>query len=344
MDKPLRRILVAIGDLEQAPRGELRKAAALARAAGATLELFHAITAPDPGASYPETATAAAVQDRRTAIAERCRERLERFARGGALRGVKVTYTASWDYPVHEAIVRRALAARADLVVAAPRPRRLAARLLLRNADWELIRTCPVPLLFVKSTRAYSWPVILAAVDPFHSNAKPADLDSRLIRAARQFARLLHGNVQIFHSYMPLITSATAAGAVDVPVVLSPAAEAAHEEHVAHLVDRLGERERIPKAARHVVMGEVGAELNALVRRTRVSLVVMGAVSRSALARVFIGNTAERVLDRLSCDVLIVKPRGFVSRVARTASAAGARQARRRRGAQPLDVRAPPLF
>jgi universal stress protein E len=37
----------------------------------------------------------------------------------------------------------------------------------------------------------------------------------------------------------------------------------------------------------------------------------MGAVSRSALERVFVGSTAELVLDRLGCDVLIVKPAGF---------------------------------
>jgi universal stress protein E len=42
----------------------------------------------------------------------------------------------------------------------------------------------------------------------------------------------------------------------------------------------------------------------------------MGAVSRSGLKRLFIGNTAERTLDRLDCDVLVVKPQEFVSRVA----------------------------
>jgi Universal stress protein family len=36
--------------------------------------------------------------------------------------------------------------------------------------------------------------------------------------------------------------------------------------------------------------------------------VVMGAVSRSGLKGLFIGNTAERILDELSCDILLVKP------------------------------------
>jgi universal stress protein E len=35
----------------------------------------------------------------------------------------------------------------------------------------------------------------------------------------------------------------------------------------------------------------------------------MGATSRSGLKRIFIGNTAEHVLDSLQCDVLVVKTR-----------------------------------
>jgi hypothetical protein len=37
-------------------------------------------------------------------------------------------------------------------------------------------------------------------------------------------------------------------------------------------------------------------------------MVVMGAISRSAIGRFLLGSTAEWVLDALPCDVLIVKP------------------------------------
>lgn len=41
----------------------------------------------------------------------------------------------------------------------------------------------------------------------------------------------------------------------------------------------------------------------------------MGAVSRSGLKRLLIGNTAEQIVDDLGCDVLVVKPREFKTRV-----------------------------
>ena len=47
----------------------------------------------------------------------------------------------------------------------------------------------------------------------------------------------------------------------------------------------------------------------------RRDVLVMGAVSRSGLARLMIGNTAERAIDALPCDVLVVKPAHFKSRL-----------------------------
>jgi universal stress protein E len=48
-------------------------------------------------------------------------------------------------------------------------------------------------------------------------------------------------------------------------------------------------------------------------------ILVMGAVSRSLLVRPVIGSTAERVIDHVDCDVLVVKPAGFKTHVKRSA-------------------------
>jgi universal stress protein E len=52
-----------------------------------------------------------------------------------------------------------------------------------------------------------------------------------------------------------------------------------------------------------------------VVERLRADLLVMGAVSRSRLQELFVGSTAERVLDHLGCDVLVVKPGDFAERL-----------------------------
>ena len=43
----------------------------------------------------------------------------------------------------------------------------------------------------------------------------------------------------------------------------------------------------------------------------------MGAVSRSGLRNLIIGHTAQRLMDRLPSDILVVKPPGFRTHVRR---------------------------
>jgi nucleotide-binding universal stress UspA family protein len=42
----------------------------------------------------------------------------------------------------------------------------------------------------------------------------------------------------------------------------------------------------------------------------------MGTLARTGMPGVVIGNTAERILDDVTCSVIAVKPPGFVSPVA----------------------------
>ena len=341
MARRIRHILVAVGDLSQSPKNELRKAAMLAKASGASVELFHAIDEPDPRRSYPQTATEEVVEAQRAAAITRVKVRLERFARHASVPGVSVTCTAVWDHTPCDAIVRRVHHSHADLVVAVARGHRFGARLVLRNTDWELIRHCPVPLLLVKSRQTYQKPAVLAAVDPFHTHAKPADLDGRVLGAANQFARLLRGAAHVFHAYMPLVTVETLP-ITAAPLLMLPAAdEEAHGEQIARVIDRLAEGAGIPRARRHINMGDIAGELSAVTRRTKTGLVVMGAVSRSAIARLLIGSTAERVLDKLACDVLIVKPKGFSAKEARVRSIGSTRRARGARAQRRYTQREP---
>lgn len=52
-----------------------------------------------------------------------------------------------------------------------------------------------------------------------------------------------------------------------------------------------------------------------LAQAKEVDLIVMGTVSRAGIAGLLIGNTAEKVLRRVDCSMLTVKPEGFISPV-----------------------------
>ncbi len=47
----------------------------------------------------------------------------------------------------------------------------------------------------------------------------------------------------------------------------------------------------------------------------RIDLLVLGTIGRSGIAGLLMGNTAERILNKVECSVLAVKPEGFVSSI-----------------------------
>jgi universal stress protein E len=242
---------------------------------------------------------------------------LERIARSKLLKGCRVQALAVADKPVHEAIVRRTVATRADIVITGTHSRGLANRLILRHTDWELVRHCPVPLLLVKSERLRAKAVVLAAIDPLHANAKPARLDDRILNMADGMATLLKGPLHAVHAYLPLSVM-LAAGIGEPAVWNTTELDTNYTQRVARAFERALRPMQIPHSRRHLRVGTAAAELVECATRIRASLVVMGAVSRSRLERLFVGSTAEHALDELACDVLIVKPRVRTPRHPRT--------------------------
>jgi len=315
----IRRILVAIKDTRARSLPAVGKAAQLARALGAEIELFHAIDAPiyvgvpslrDRGLKQLESD-----------LRKQCLRQLDRAAARISGSGLKVATAVEWDYPGYEAVVRRASRIGADLIVAERHLGRHIAPWLLHMTDWELLRLSPVPVLIVKSARPYRRPVVLAAVDPSHAFAKPARLDEEILRLGSAVKDALRGTLHALHAY-----------ALPLPLGMPPKAwttgemtaediraeiEAKAAAHAKLGFARVLKSAAVPRSRRHLVGRHPVNAIPEVARETRCAIVVMGAVSRSGLKSVFIGNTAERVLDGLECDLLVVKPPRFESRVPR---------------------------
>ncbi len=300
--RKIERILVAIAD-PAAPSKAVRRAGALAHNAGASIELLNAIP------SVVSAGIAHAESERFTrSEAQENHRLLERTANRLRREEIIVNTHVETGYPPHEAILRQVRLTKADLLIVEARKHNAFSRLLLTQTDFELIRHCPVPLLIVKGRVAWRRPRILAALDPFHANDKPSDLDAEIAAAAQTVAALVGGSVHAAHSYrapMRLIAGMEIDAAA---VAAIPAQEKAYKAAVRREFYAALGRYGIAKSRGHLRCGDPAIELPTIARAVHAGLVVMGAVSRSGLKRIFIGNTAEQVLDSLRCDVLIVKP------------------------------------
>jgi len=303
--RPIRRILVAVKDPGANTLPAVAKAARIARACGAHLELFHALKASVWANST--TAYETALLDLQQTNGQQYLRRLGSIAARLRLHGIQVSTAVEYDYPAYDAIVRRAKATSADLIVASR-----SSGGLLRLTDWELLRQSPIPVLLVKKSGPYRHPNVLAAVDPCHAHSKPAQLDLEILSVAEQISQALKGKLHAVHAYAPVVLGAAAVSVGDdVAAQLDGiAASNARTEF-----DRLLEGNTIPRPRRHLVGNLPGPAINEVARRIRAQIVVMGALSRTGLKRLIIGNTAEKLMDDLPCDILIVKPSQFVSQV-----------------------------
>ena len=326
---PLRSILVAVKDPASRRLAAVSKAIQVAEGTGAQIELFHAISTPLLADAYvysPQELAQAerAIRARHLAALDKTASRLRR-------RGIKATVSAEWDFPAYEAIVRRARRIGADLIVAERHGGRRIAPWLLHLTDWELLRLSPLPVLLVKNAKPYRRPAVLAAVDPSHAFAKTAQLDSEILRVAGIISDALRGKLHAVHAYMPIPPlMSTSAETMNANVLATLESDARVKAKSAF--QRVLASANIPAERRHLVARAPIEAIPAAARKSRCAIVVMGALSRSGLKRVFIGNTAERVLDELACDVLVVKPAHFANRVGRA-----------KRGVQ-LTVSTPPIF
>lgn len=312
--KRIRKIL-AIADPSQGGDVEaqraVRRAFGLAEQMNAELQLLSVCDYSEYVSSC-RSLDAAGLENGRREYSARKRAWLQQIASTLVTPSVPLSTEVVWDRPRHEAITRQVLRYEPDLVIKDTHHHSVIKRALFTNTDWHLIRECPAPLLLVRSDAWPSREKILAAVDPLHEDDKPAALDFKIIDTASNLAHAIGGELHALHVFEPmqaLVTLDESYVPSDWPMdEINRKLRSEHADALRLLVAGLNlpsERVHLREGAARYLLCDVARELDA-------TLVVMGAIARSGLRRLFVGCTAEQVLEFLPCDVLIVKPDGFV--------------------------------
>jgi universal stress protein E len=304
------KILVPVSRTDTLEQPALQRALALTEKDGTELELLHVVY-DSSLASHPLMPREEDYFDVRDLLVQRESAGLDRIVETLQGRGYAVRSTVVWDYPIHQAIARHAVAIEADIVVS--ESLRRAKGRGLGSADWRLISGCPAPLLVVKSTEAATYQHVAAAIDPFHTHDKPAALDEVILTRADEMARAFKARLSAIYCFVPM---AEIVGAEAGARLTSAKAEAELEEKSkAAVTDLLRKKGMAPEAAR-LLRGTPTEVLPRFVADEAVDLLVMGALSRGRIAEHIIGTTAADVLDSVDCDLLVVKPPGFFDAVA----------------------------
>ncbi|MDD3081284.1 MAG: universal stress protein [Desulfobacterales bacterium] len=196
---------------------------------------------------------------------------------------------------------------------------------LFGSDDMHLLRKCPCPVWFMKSPEKSNYNCILAAVDfdPLKSTAAEQTLNQNILELAGSLAITDQASLHLVHAWEPFAAGIMRARGDDMGDGIFAYVE---KERMLHqkgfyglgdtLRDRIGEDVYNRLSLRfHLPKGPAKKMISALAAELQADLVVMGTVARTGIPGFIIGNTAETILEQLSCSVLAVKPPGFATPV-----------------------------
>ncbi|CAI8832232.1 universal stress protein E [Pseudomonas sp. IT-P44] len=213
--------------------------------------------------------------------------------------GYSVTTEQAWNESLHETIVDVQQAEGCGLVIKQHYPDSSLKKALLTPADWKLLRSCPTPVLLVKTSKPWAGGVVLAAIDVGNTDDEHRHLHNIIIDHGYDIASLAKAHLHVVSAHpSPMLSAA------DPTLQLSETIEARYREQcIAFQAEFDIDNEHL-----HIAEGPADVLIPYMAHTLGASVTVIGTVARSGISGALIGNTAEVVLDAVESDVLVLKP------------------------------------
>ncbi|MGB7346949.1 MAG: universal stress protein [Pirellulaceae bacterium] len=178
------------------------------------------------------------------------------------------------------------------------------------NTGMRLLRKCPCAVWLIVLTRP-QFQHVLGCVDTTSEDKFDAELNDEVFELAKSISHHHGGTFSIAHAWS-VLSESFLKNRMDHDDFVAMMKD--HRDHAAKLFDRFLLRHGSNIDAENVYLGkgDVSDVVSELIRRHSVDLVVMGTIARSGMSGIVMGNTAEKILDRMECSVLALKPSDFV--------------------------------
>lgn len=235
---------------------------------------------------------------------------LEEVAAPLRKRGLEVATVVTKGSPFVE-LTRRVVVEEHDLVIKTAQG--LEGRLggLLGTTALHLMRKCPTPVWVVKPPTSEQFGRVLAAVDPRPDRPGDDLLGIKVLELAASLADARGSKLDVVHAWWLHSEAMLRSPRINLPPAevdgLLREVRGAAEQSLDALVARV-DLSRVPHEI-HIVKGQPYEVISGFASQSDVA--VIGTMSRGGVGGLLIGNTAERILRRVDCSVLAVKPKDF---------------------------------
>ena len=202
------------------------------------------------------------------------------------------------------ALTRRVLQNEGDLVVVAKRNHSKRDDRKLGSESMKLIRKCPAPVWVIKPEQHVQHRCVVAANDLSPVGDLATDYGAFIAQASDCDLYVVHA----WQVPMELQLGAARTSPRDAAQERQAIAEAAKQ----HILQMPSVAELGPRSHLFLTCDSPSHAITQLADEKQPDLVVMGTLSRSGIAGMLIGNTAEKLLYQLDSSLLTVKPKDFV--------------------------------
>ena len=243
-------------------------------------------------------------------IANEKAKKLEELAKPLADKGIKVSTNVLRGHTSVE-IIREVLRGGFDLVMKVTKGKNSREETFYGRTGKRLLRKCPSAVWLVKPQVAAQYRNIVASVDTSSEDKADEELNARIYTLANSISQTHGGELMIVHAWS--IWNESMLHSHMSKEDFAALQEDAHSQAGTMLDEFLKTQgSSLKKENVFLLKGESSLVIPQFVKEKDADLLVMGTVARSGITGVVMGNTAERILDRVQCAVLAVKPAGFV--------------------------------
>ncbi len=301
--------ILYVSDPKSRGKSALRRTAALANANQAQLTVADVV---ERSKSHYDLHGPAKTRELEDMAVKKRGEELEELIAPLKHDGTNVKTSVLLGTPFYE-LIRLVLREKHDLVIKEARFAAGKSRVPFDPFELHLVRKCPCPVLILKPMRGSRFSRIMAAVDPGPEDPTQGELDKKIIDLATSLARSDNAELNVVHVwdlYGTELLGALLGKGRDYITRLTKDAELAEFGEVENLLSAYKSSGVAMKV--HLLKGEPEAQLPKFANKANIDLIVMGTVVRTGIAGIFIGNTAESILNQVDCSYLVLKPDTFV--------------------------------
>jgi len=217
---------------------------------------------------------------------------------------VPVTVEVKWDRRYQRAIIEACEQQKPDILVKHISRSATSLNPFIMPVDWQLLRQCPRPLLLVKDTEWNLEAPILAAVDASSEDPDEQVFNQKIIDYARSLGKLTGRPIHVITTHIsPEIDNAFKMPEFNLEELREKVTRLNHDKLQSMLVDQ-----DIASENQHVVEGLAEDKISEIAENINAQIVVMGTLGRRGIQGALMGNTAEKVLTQLRCEVLALRP------------------------------------